>query len=146
LDETIISVGEGHTAQRGALCLSALASLYEGNGQSYPGGYARRWRSIPGVEACLPLRHGNPLNRCYLVEARNADRVAEALVSAGRRELCLVPRVVRLNIPSQDLIRRPLIILSAPRAGSTMLFETFSASPELWTVGGESHEILVRME
>jgi hypothetical protein len=33
---------------------------------------------------------------------------------------------------------RPLIVLGAPRSGSTLLFELLSASPDLWTVGGES--------
>jgi hypothetical protein len=34
---------------------------------------------------------------------------------------------------------RPLIILGAPRSGSSLLFETLAASPDLVTVGGESH-------
>ncbi len=34
---------------------------------------------------------------------------------------------------------RPLIILGAPRSGSSLLFETLSQSPDVVTVGGESH-------
>lgn len=34
---------------------------------------------------------------------------------------------------------RPVIILAAPRSGSTLLFETLSQSGDLWTIGGESH-------
>ena len=34
---------------------------------------------------------------------------------------------------------RPLIILGAPRSGSSLLFETLASSPDLVTVGGESH-------
>jgi hypothetical protein len=34
---------------------------------------------------------------------------------------------------------RPLIILGAPRSGSSLVFETLAASPDLVTVGGESH-------
>lgn len=37
---------------------------------------------------------------------------------------------------------RPLIIVSAPRAGSTLLFETLARFAELWTIGEESHEII----
>ncbi len=37
---------------------------------------------------------------------------------------------------------QPLIIISAPRAGSTLLFETLAHFPELWTIGEESHEII----
>ncbi|HET9034415.1 MAG TPA: sulfotransferase [Dokdonella sp.] len=34
---------------------------------------------------------------------------------------------------------RPVIILSSPRSGSTLLFETLLRAPDLYTVGGESH-------
>ncbi|MCB0085403.1 MAG: sulfotransferase [Caldilineaceae bacterium] len=37
---------------------------------------------------------------------------------------------------------KPLIIVSAPRAGSTLLFETLARFPDLWTIGEESHEII----
>lgn len=40
------------------------------------------------------------------------------------------------------LFRRPVIILAAPRSGSTLLFETLSEAPEVWTVGGESHQFI----
>jgi hypothetical protein len=45
----------------------------------------------------------------------------------------------------RPLIHRPVIIVSAPRAGSTLLFETLSQSPDLWTVGGESHGVIEGM-
>ncbi len=34
---------------------------------------------------------------------------------------------------------RPIFIVSAPRSGSTLLFETLARAPGLYTVGGESH-------
>jgi hypothetical protein len=34
---------------------------------------------------------------------------------------------------------RPVFIVSAPRSGSTLLFETLACTPQLWTVGGEAH-------
>ena len=40
------------------------------------------------------------------------------------------------------LFDRPLIILAAPRSGSTLLFETLAEAPEFWTVGGESHQFI----
>jgi hypothetical protein len=39
-----------------------------------------------------------------------------------------------------SLFDRPIIILAAPRSGSTLLFETLSEAPGIWTVGGESHQ------
>src|SRR5688572_12339293 len=40
------------------------------------------------------------------------------------------------------LFDRPVIILAAPRSGSTLLFETLSECADLWTIGGESHQVI----
>jgi len=37
---------------------------------------------------------------------------------------------------------KPLFIVSTPRAGSTLLFETLSQFPDVWTTGEESHELI----
>lgn len=42
----------------------------------------------------------------------------------------------------RDLIERPIFIVSSPRSGSTLLFETLARAPGLFTVGGESHHII----
>jgi Sulfotransferase family len=39
------------------------------------------------------------------------------------------------------LFKQPVFIVSTPRSGSTLLFETLSGSPDLWTIGGESHVV-----
>ena len=39
------------------------------------------------------------------------------------------------------ILRRPVIILSAPRSGSTLLFERMLRMPGAWSIGGESHAI-----
>jgi hypothetical protein len=43
---------------------------------------------------------------------------------------------------SADKFCKPIVILSAPRSGSTLLFEILSSAGELWTIGGESHSII----
>lgn len=43
--------------------------------------------------------------------------------------------------PATPLVR-PIIIVSSPRSGSTLLFETLARAPHLFTVGGESHQII----
>ncbi len=40
------------------------------------------------------------------------------------------------------IIERPIIILSAPRAGSTLLFETLAQAAGIHTIGGESHRLI----
>jgi hypothetical protein len=37
---------------------------------------------------------------------------------------------------------RPVFIVSAPRAGSTLLYETLSQFPDLWSIGEESHDVI----
>lgn len=36
-------------------------------------------------------------------------------------------------------VRQPVFIIAAPRSGSTLLFETLSASSQFWTLGDEAH-------
>ena len=42
----------------------------------------------------------------------------------------------------RDRFERPVFIVSSPRSGSTLLFETLARSPGLHTVGGESHWLI----
>ena len=39
------------------------------------------------------------------------------------------------------LLREPLIIVSAPRSGSTLLFEQLASRRGFWSIGGESHGV-----
>ncbi|RLA30089.1 MAG: zinc chelation protein SecC [Gammaproteobacteria bacterium] len=39
------------------------------------------------------------------------------------------------------VLQAPIIIVSAPRSGSNLLFEQLAAIPGFWTIGGESHAI-----
>ncbi len=39
-------------------------------------------------------------------------------------------------------IERPVFIMSSPRSGSTLLFETLAQSPDLFTIGRESHNVI----
>ncbi len=46
------------------------------------------------------------------------------------------------EIPCLDGIERPVFIISAPRSGSTLLYELLAQSSNLWTVGAESEGII----
>jgi hypothetical protein len=59
-----------------------------------------------------------------------------------------VPRIAGA-VPEPDpepskppVLDRPIIVLSAPRAGSTLLFETLAQAPGVYTIGGESHQLI----
>ncbi len=44
-----------------------------------------------------------------------------------------------LKAAPRPRFKRPVFIVSAPRSGSTLLFETLQRHPDLWTLGDESH-------
>ena len=37
---------------------------------------------------------------------------------------------------------RPIFIVSTPRSGSTLLYETLERAPELFSIGDESHGLI----
>ncbi len=42
----------------------------------------------------------------------------------------------------RDRLDRPIFLVSTPRSGSTLLFETLAQAPDLFTSGGESHALI----
>lgn len=45
----------------------------------------------------------------------------------------------------RDLIDRPIVVVSTPRSGSTLLYETLEQAPHLFTTGQESHFLIEDM-
>ncbi len=72
---------------------------------------------------------------CLPPELQNSEDFAKTL----KQSIALRLLKEDFQLPEFD---RPIFIVSAPRAGSTLLFETLSQFPELWTVGRESHDIM----
>jgi Sulfotransferase family/Aspartyl/Asparaginyl beta-hydroxylase len=52
-----------------------------------------------------------------------------------------VPRI-EATPDTAPVLDRPIVILSAPRAGSTLLFETLAQAAGIYTIGGESHQLI----
>jgi hypothetical protein len=53
------------------------------------------------------------------------------------------PREPAASASKQDrLFDRPVFLLSSPRSGSTMLFETLARAKDVYTLGGENHALL----
>ncbi|MGH9534249.1 MAG: sulfotransferase family protein [Terriglobales bacterium] len=99
----------------------------------------RTWPLAHGAIASIPLCHGHAENRALLLPRPPSANEAQRLASRASAAI-----VRCYAAPTPGLIREPVFIVSAPRAGSTLLFELLARSPELWTVGGESHEIFER--
>src|SRR6266851_5442877 len=53
-----------------------------------------------------------------------------------------VPTKTNESIVSLEVLERPIFIISAPRAGSTLLYELMARSANLWTIDGESEGVI----
>jgi len=56
--------------------------------------------------------------------------------------LLIRPALAEATMTRTRRIERPVFIVCSPRSGSSLFFETLAQSPSLWTVGGESHQII----
>ncbi|HEV7922907.1 MAG TPA: TIGR03032 family protein [Thermoanaerobaculia bacterium] len=54
----------------------------------------------------------------------------------------LNPELAAREGPGAFRFDRPIFIVSSPRSGSTLLFETLALSPSVFTIGGESHAVM----
>lgn len=85
-------------------------------------------------------------NRTQLTSAFNgllgqAVREAEDLGVGEEASRAPMARGVAI-VHEEYQFDRPVFIVSPPRSGSSLLFETLAQSPSAWTIGGESHGII----
>ena len=69
----------------------------------------------------------------------DGDERAAPTTPSPRSPAPVPPRRAPRQDPQFD---RPVFIVSSPRSGSTLLFETLRAAPGLATIGGESHALI----
>ena len=128
--------------------LWARSGDHEGARADYAELLDRTWRRLEGqgVEA-VGLNNQMPLGRCLqALIFKGALSDAGAIMDGDDRGAPAEP--ARPTGPaivygrSDPLFDRPVFIVSPPRSGSTLLFETLSAAPGLYTVGGESHGLM----
>ncbi|MGK7899697.1 MAG: sulfotransferase [Xenococcus sp. (in: cyanobacteria)] len=74
------------------------------------------------------------------VQERLKDEISE------EKLVKIVQRLLEFRLLREEFqlphFERPIFIVSAPRAGSTLLFETLSRFPQLWSTAKESHETI----
>ena len=115
---------------------------------SYAGLMARLHAVATRFAGRVPLPNGMDVARMLeqsLLRAIHTPSLAGA-GAGGMRGPAHVPDLGQTSGAAPALVartpwcfERPLIILGAPRSGSSLLFETLAASPDVVTVGGESH-------
>jgi uncharacterized protein (TIGR03032 family) len=99
-------------------------------------------REFAGV--CLVNRlevHAAVLQQ-LLRPAVRSDETVFGAVAGAPSSAAAAPATVLSPRPAAPTIDRPVFIVSSPRSGSSLLFETLARSPGLWTIGGESHQVI----
>jgi hypothetical protein len=92
------------------------------------------------------LRNGVNLNRVLnsmVIRMALADRplaLAEQAVESVEASAEL--RYIRSRAGVDPAFERPVFVLSAPRSGSTLLFETLAQAANAYTIGDESHVLI----
>ena len=74
-----------------------------------------------------------------------ADRRSDADPEIRQRPGAAQPAPARpceATAGRDPLFDRPVFIVSPPRSGSTLLFETLARAPRLFTIGDESHQLI----
>lgn len=90
----------------------------------------------------IALRNGADLTAAMNGILRRAAQAASPQARLGE-EGARTPAARATNTrPTTALIERPVFIVSPPRSGSTLLFETLAHSPGVFTIGGESHGLI----
>ena len=125
----------------------------------------KTWSTLDaaGVDG-LALRNGMPLAKCLRAlifesalatsgsamdtdsrEGPDSREAPDARAALGVPKRASVPPASPAIASSQSRdpqFDRPIFIVSSPRSGSTLLFETLSNAPGLATIGGEAHGLM----
>ena len=112
-----------------------------------PDGWDTFREELAGVDALLATWRGRLSlpNGLDAAESLRHALVRPALNPKLGDEIGASPSIARarpLRTDSPRRFDRPLFLVSPPRSGSTLLFETLAQSPAAWTVGGESHGLI----
>jgi Sulfotransferase family len=105
-----------------------------------PGLRARHWRAERRIVRGRYLFDDRASLDAFARDPAAADPAVAWLVDHPASPQILTAGVQ--TIASTDVLDRPVFIVSAPRAGSTLLYETLSESNALWTIDGESHGLI----
>lgn len=105
-------------------------------------------RRLAGFSGQLRLTNGSEaveiVRQMVVRPALNPDLAAEGYAppAPAAPAVALAPRPG----PPARKFDRPIFLVSSPRSGSSLLFETLAQAGDLWTIGGESHGAIEGIE
>lgn len=104
------------------------------------------WRAFGVIRSMLWTAPRPPAAAPNLAPAQSvvAPRKDPSAMGEEQRMLSSQISLRKNNVATitPPVFTQPLFIVSAPRSGSTLLFETLSQFPAIWSIGIESHELI----
>ncbi len=118
--------------------------------------FRRDWRALWARFGESPEGWAAYRERLEALEARLAE-IGDVRLSNGAKAADAIRHAVVMPGVSPDLrpqeegrkmaiFRRPVFIVASPRSGTSLLFEALAQSPDVWTIGGESHGLIEGIE
>jgi uncharacterized protein (TIGR03032 family) len=110
--------------------------------ESRPGGWRKYGELIEsGMQVMSRFKNtvtlGNRVDAAYAIQQ---------IPLAPALNTDLAPRVMSSARSTRARFARPIFIVSSPRSGSSLLFETLAQSPDVFSIGGESHALIEGIE
>lgn len=114
--------------------------------------WGRLW-PLHGTQPTGWQAYGEQVERCHHVMERfrqqvplsngvDATDAVQQILLIPALNTDLAPRIMPPLRTARSRFERPVFIVSSPRSGSSLLFETLAKSPDLFSVGGESHALI----
>lgn len=100
------------------------------------------WRAYAELLERFAQRIARFAGTVTLANGVDAAEAIEHLLLRPALNTDLAAAPSRRAAPARARFDRPIFIVSSPRSGSSLLFETLAKSPDVFTVGGESHAIV----
>jgi len=94
---------------------------------------------IARLERDLPALGGQGVT---LRNGLTLDRQLAELIYTLNQPLIAPPPVARPAPSAEHSIERPIFVVSPPRSGSTLLFQSLTRAKGVFTIGGESHHLI----
>ncbi|MFI8619025.1 TIGR03032 family protein [Acidovorax sp. NPDC077693] len=110
--------------------------------QSAPSG----WRAYADLLESTGDRMGRLRSSVTLSNGVDGAFAVQQILLAPALNTDLAERVVPSVRGAQTRFDRPVFIVSSPRSGSSLLFETLSQAKDVFSIGGESHALIEGIE
>jgi uncharacterized protein (TIGR03032 family) len=103
-----------------------------------PEGLETYGRLLSAFERGIAVAEG----RVRLANGTDAVEIARQMLIRP----ALNPQLMHVRAPARrpaaPRFERPIFIVAPPRSGTSLLFETLARSPDVWTIGTESHAVI----